>query len=118
MEILAGNPGKIVEFLRDTDAARLLLEVGVLGKFIKNPHPGKPWFSLAYTACDTHYIVGVTWMDSPDPAGNGYLVHCFPRSHYTAAQIKQWALAKYRDTSPDPESIVGKFHPIADPGGN
>ena len=117
LDLLAKNPGQVAEISDDRDATRLLLEVGIIDKIMKNPTPGKRWLSMACTACDTHYIIGVFFTDFPDAVDNGYFVHCLPRSHFTGAQAQQWAVAKYGGTC-KPESIVMAFKLIATPGEN
>src|ERR1700677_2218179 len=92
LDLLAKNPGQAAEIRDDRDATRLLLEVGIIDKFMKNPHPGRQWFSMACTACDTHYIIGVVFSDFPDTVDNGYIAHCLPVSHFTG---RQWAISNY-----------------------
>ncbi len=117
LEILAQHPGEVAEIRHDSEAAQLLLEVGLIDKFLKNPNPGRQWYSMAVGICDTHFIVGVLFSDFPNAIDNGYIVHCMPRSFYKEGQVLQWAIDKYNKHCP-PESIVQAFAPIVKPENN
>ena len=104
-EKLTSNPARYLQIVDDDEASALLFELGLIDKFLKNPSPAEPWFSLvADMFHPTHYIVGAQFVGFQTATENGYVVHCFPKSQYSTDQVKEW-IAMYRANC-DPKTTV------------
>ena len=106
VEFLIQNPDSPFDFLENNNAATLLLEVGIIGKFLKNPTPAEPWFSIVCKNDVSHFIIGVLYTGFPNEKDNGYVAHCLPKSEFSPKQAAEWVAGKYRENC-EPATVLG-----------
>ena len=108
LEVLAQNPDVLIDIRDDKNAATFLLELGMIGKFSKNPSLSQPWFSMIFTKYGTHFIVGVSFSGFADEKENGYAAHCFPYKHFSSKRVCDWIDSMYEGHY-DPDTLMETF---------
>ena len=100
MTPLEATPNQFREFLDDTDAKTLLMQLGLLDKlleFSRQPGLAEPRAdTLHYTDHPTHWITGIHYRGYTPAAKNGYAVHCIPKSVYSLDQFRAFARDRQR----------------------
>jgi len=88
LSTLAGKPDEFFEINDDEKAKRLLLELGIISRFNKNPPSDKPTTQfVAYNENPTHHILALLYLGCEEQRGNGYLVHCLPKSRVSQKEF-------------------------------
>ena len=89
LAVLADHPHEYAEVRDDKSAVALLQELLIADKFIKNPTPAEEWFGLVmYADHDTHFLVAVRFEGFKNAIDNGHVIHCFPKSQFTARKVE------------------------------
>jgi hypothetical protein len=87
---LQANPHREFFLQNEIEATTLLAELLLLDKFMKNPGLTKEWCSLLlFSDHETHFVCGVKIEGFANAIDNGHVVHCFPRSTYTARSVER-----------------------------
>ena len=87
---LAEHPNEYAEIRDEKSAVALLKELLVADKFLQNPTPATEWFSLLlYADHETHFLVAAKFEGLPDSKDNGHVIHCYPKSSFTAAKVEE-----------------------------
>jgi len=89
LAVLAEHPHEYAEVRDDKSALALLHELLIADKFINKPTPTEEWFSLMmYADHDTHFLAAARFEGFKDETDNGHVIHCFPKSQFTAGQVE------------------------------
>ena len=89
-KMLAGRPSDSFKITNKTQAMRLLLELGVVGKFLKKPALADRWASAAgYSEHATHWVIAALFEGFPEACDNGYIVFCLPKSEFSLEQVNE-----------------------------
>jgi hypothetical protein len=108
IEILIQNPDKNFQFDDDIEIPSMLLELGVAGRFSKNPpnipHGNASTQAVFYGEHPTHFILIILYLGHPSQKDNGYFVQCLPKSKMSYAQFMEFAKGMLKPTD---DGIVG-----------
>ena len=97
LAVLAEHPNEYAEIRDDKSALALLHELLIADKFMKKPTPTEEWFSLLmYSDHDTHYLAAAKFEGFKDNTDNGHVIHCFPKSKFTAMEVEKEISKAYR----------------------
>ena len=87
---LAEHPHEYAEISDDNSAIVLLKELLIADKFLQNPTPAMEWFSLLlYADHETHFLAAAKYEGFAERKDNGHVIHCFPKSLFTAAKVEE-----------------------------
>jgi hypothetical protein len=105
MTPLTATPDLFRKIIDDTEAKAFLVEFGLLEKLLEHRRehglPG-PWAASAYyTTHPTHWIIATRLEGFANPADNGYVLDCLPKSQCSFERFRLLAVANADDTFPD-----------------
>lgn len=110
MKDLTTTPNELIEITNDHDAKALLLQLGVLDKFSQRGPLADKWSeALHFTTHPTHWVLARLYTGFKNPADNGYVVQCFPKSRFSIEQMKQIAAKATLDMFPTGQ--IEEFRP-------
>ena len=98
----------------DDEARALLLHVGLLGRFEQAAELTEAAPRVAITYCSehpTHWLMATFLRGFANPEDNGYVVHCLPKSRFTAEEATEFMDRHEQKIAPGERSVfVQRFH--------
>ena len=117
MTPLEATPNQFRKITDDTDAKALLVQYGILEKLLEHRRPahlsGEWSASLHFPGHPTHWISAVRYEGFTNPADNGYVLHCIPKSQCSFEQFRAALRAGVHTLFPSgvESSETGKLQP-------
>jgi len=99
-EKLKNAPNEQFDIADDTEAKVLLLELGILDRFKNKVPPHETTQAVVYGEHPTHHILAVLYSGHSNPADNGFVVFCLPRTRFSPHQFHLFA-DKFLGAAPD-----------------
>jgi hypothetical protein len=120
MKPITDTPDEVRRIADNTDAKLFLTQLGLLDKLLElavrpeGVSPSKPWGSRLYLSNHiTHWIIADYYCGYANPADNGFLITCIPKSQCSPDEFR--ALQERSQATEFSEGITsswtGKYRP-------
>jgi len=91
IELLAKNPNEMIQCDQDAQVKGLIVDLGITGCFSqKTTGQNETTRPVIFNEHPTHHILIVLYQGHDNPAENGFLAYCLPRSRVSTSEFLEF----------------------------